>query len=81
MNNIQRIRIKEPKKHLIQMHRNTRIDPHTLNFLKNITINKLHRYPIIDPFKQKYASFLNTTPNNFLLTSGIDGVVKYVIKL
>lgn len=80
MNIITRKRIQEPNSNFIQMHRNTRIDNHTLNLFKNIDYTKLHRYPVIDGFKEKYASFLGVNVNNILLTSGVDGAIRHMFE-
>lgn len=82
MNNIiKRTRILDINKKLFQMHRNTRIDSHTINFLKNIDNNYLHRYPLIEDFIKRYAHFLKIKENNLLLTSGVDGAIRCIFEL
>jgi len=77
---IDRTRIKEPNIKLLQMHRNTRIDEHSINFIKRIDNNLLHRYPIIGEFNEQYAQYLNVKSDNILLTSGVDGAIRSVFE-
>ena len=76
-----RTRIKEPINSVFQMHRNTRIDPHSIDFLTKLNNIDLHRYPIIEDFKEKYATYLGVNPNNILLTSGVDGAIRSIYEL
>ena len=78
---ISRTRIKEPDSSIFQMYRNTRIDPHTFDFTSNLNSSLLHRYPVIDEFKEQYSSYLGVKPENILLTSGIDGAIRSVFEL
>lgn len=77
---IQRTRIIEPDKSYLQMHRNTRIDNHTIDFLSELDNNLLHRYPVINDFISKYSKFLNVGENNILLTSGVDGAIRHIFE-
>lgn len=75
-----RTRVLEVDNDFYQMHRNTRVDEHALEFISKIKIGNLHRYPIIPPFIDRYAKFLGVKPSNILLTSGVDGAIQTVFQ-
>lgn len=52
-----RTRVLEVDNDFYQMHRNTRVDEHALEFISKIEIGNLHRYPIIPPFINNNAYY------------------------
>ena len=78
---IPRNRIIEPDISVLQMYRNTRVDPHDIDFASSVSNSLLHRYPAIEDFKDRYSSYLGVSSENILLTSGIDGAIRVVFEL
>lgn len=82
---IQRVRISEPVNHLVEMHRNVRVESYSkliADKIKNdIDFTKLSHYPDIDPLLDKLANFHSIKSENILVTSGIDSGIKTIFEM
>jgi histidinol-phosphate aminotransferase len=81
---VERIRVPLSPVPLLEMHRNTRVDPYSpgwLNdMLRRIGSKPFHRYPDIGRFHTLLASFLNVQESQLLITSGVDGALRSVFE-
>lgn len=83
--NINRVRIADPVHELVEMHRNVRVELYSEEIenkiKKDLDLTKLSRYPDVTLLLDKLSNFHGITPNNLLITSGIDSGIKSVFEM
>lgn len=76
---MRRTRVDIPDEKCLQLHRNTRPEPHSWDMPALDTLH-LCRYPDVQKFQDKWARFLGVDPKDMLLTSGIDGACRTIFE-